>query len=82
MHDCRSKNFNGMDLGERDEDEAKSFMLRRIRYRWGFACAREGARLLLVRIPLVGRPHYGGRSRVVVDHFDDTLGSAALFQDA
>ena len=42
-------------MGARDEDEARAFLLAHLRRRWGRCAVRERARMLIARIPHVGR---------------------------
>ena len=43
-------------LGARDEADARAFLVASLRRRWGVTAVRERARLLLARLPQVGRP--------------------------
>ena len=43
-------------MGARTEAEAKAFIIAQLRRRWGCAAVQERARLLIARVPQVGRP--------------------------
>ena len=71
-------------MGAREEAEAKGFILAQLRRRWGRCAVRERARMLLARLPQVGRPRPSGTasaadSRLRADG-GDAVASAAVFQ--
>ena len=51
----------------RTEAEARSFVIAQLRRRWGCAAVRERARMLIARVPQVGRPRLPGRAAGVGD---------------
>ena len=66
-------------LGARDEEEARAFLIAQVRRRWGCAAVRERARMLLARLPQIGRPQPRVPGRAGLG--DSQFSSPAVFQD-
>ena len=73
-------------MGAREEAEARAFILAQLRRQWGCCAVRERARMLLARLPQVGRPSLAGSRSAAAGRLradgGDEVASAEAFQSA